>query len=356
MAIAQWIIGSLLLLVTALPFLHSDSRFVRIWDFPRAQIAFLLAVVLIAAIVQFGFARWQALLWEGILALAFSYQLYRIYPYTPLSTVEALRAEEGRRGDGDAVLRLLVANVRQSNRDAAPILQHIAKLRPDLVLLVETDSWWAARLEPLRNDYPNVVAQPQDDTYGMLLFSRLPLIDPRVRFLIDEYVPSIETGVRLASGDVIDFHGVHPKPPPLHDTDERDAELLIVGRKVRADSVPAIVGGDLNDVAWSDTTRLFQRVSGLLDPRIGRGLYSTYNANWPLLRWPLDHVFFEQSFVLLEMRRLGYIGSDHFPFYIALSYQPGAPRAQAPPARETETIRRARRAIEEGREKAREED
>ncbi len=353
MKIAQWIIGNLLLLVTALPFLQSDSRFVRIWDFPRPQIAVLLAAALIAAIITFGFARWQALLWEGLLALALCYQLYRIHPYTTFSPVEALGAKGESREGVDTVLRLLVANVRQSNRDSAPVLRYIANLDPDLVLLVETDSWWAARLQSLRDVYANVVAQPQDDSYGMLLFSRLPLIEPRVRFLIDDYVPSIETGVRLRSGDVIDFHGVHPKPPPLHDTAERDAELLIVGRRLRATPTPAIVAGDLNDVAWSDTTRLFQKVSGLLDPRIGRGLYSTYNADWPLLRWPLDHVFFARSFVLVEMQRLGHIGSDHFPFYIALSYRPDAPSAQAAPAPKTETLRRARRVIKEGRQKAR---
>ncbi len=87
---------------------------------------------------------------------------------------------------------------------------------------------------------------------------------------------------------------------------------------------PAIVAGDLNDVAWSRTNELFQEVSGLLDPRVGRGLYSTYNAHRPLLRWPLDHVFFEPSFEVEALRRMGHIGSDHFPVFISLCHT-GAP-------------------------------
>jgi len=225
-------------------------------------------------------------------------------------------------------------------------------VNPDVVLLVETDAWWDGRLEPLNERYPHSVRHPQENGYGLHLHSRLELIDPRVRFLIEEDVPSVKTGIRLRSGARIDFHGLHPKPPPLQDTKERDAELLLVGKEVRADGAPAIVAGDLNDVAWSRTTELFREISGMLDPRIGRGLYATFNADWPLLRWPLDHVFFEESFSLIEMSVLDDIGSDHFPLFVALCHDPRAARTQHKPDAAPSDVEEADEAIREGREEA----
>ncbi|MDB4673529.1 hypothetical protein OAF27_01825, partial [Verrucomicrobiales bacterium] len=81
----------------------------------------------------------------------------------------------------------------------------------------------------------------------------------------------------------------------------------------------------LNDVAWSSTTRDFKKVSGMLDPRIGRGFYNSFHAkNW-YIRFPLDHIFITDEFTLVDLRRLRNIGSDHFPVAItlALNNEPG---------------------------------
>lgn len=109
------------------------------------------------------------------------------------------------------------------------------------------------------------------------------------------------------------------------------------------------VAGDFNDVAWSDTTKLFQELSGLLDPRIGRGFYATFHARYPPLRWPLDHAFHSEHLALVEMRRLDAGGSDHFPILLELAVVPAAAFEQERPDAEAEDHEQADEIIDEAR-------
>lgn len=341
--------GGVAVAATLLPFIPSDQWWIRIWDFPRIQLAALLGLLLAAAPLLIPWRSPLGRVFLLALAASLAWQLYRIWPYTPAFPPQAKAVASC---PAESQVRLLVANVLIDNEEAGPLLDMVRGVEPHVLLLVETDEWWDRQLQPLRDTYPHGISRPRDNGYGMHLFSRFQLIDPEVRFLLDEYVPSIKTGLRLPSGSRIDLYGVHPKPPPRQDTARRDAELLIVASEVREGAAPAIVAGDLNDVAWSRTTRLFQEVSGLLDPRIGRSPYATFNANWPLLRWPLDHVFFEESFWLLDIAVMEDIGSDHFPFLVALCHDPAAAGAHTEPRPEPGDAEDAREQIREGREEA----
>jgi len=271
-------------------------------------------------------------------------------PYTPPWPEEVRSAPSCAPGDR---LRYIEANVLQSNRNAQALLHLVGEQRPDVLLLTETDRWWADQVRPLAREMPHVVSVPQDNTYGMMLLSRRPLADAQVRHLFEPDVPSVRAELRLGSGRMVSLYGVHPRPPkPGRDTAERDAELVLVGREVRQRRMPTIVAGDLNDVAWSDTTALFQEVSGLLDPRVGRQLMPTFPADVPLLRWPLDYVFVSPGFTLLRMERFDDIGSDHLPILVELCAS-NLVQATLPPAQlGAETKEEVSETIEEGREEA----
>ena len=113
--------------------------------------------------------------------------------------------------------------------------------------------------------------------------------------------------------------------------------------------------GDLNDVSWSRTIRLFQRISGLLDPRVGRHFINTFHANYPFFRWSLDLVFHSTDFALVTMQRLDHIGSDHFPLYTVLQSGRVFEQVQQSLEQTTEDQQEAQEKIQEGIEQAQEE-
>jgi endonuclease/exonuclease/phosphatase (EEP) superfamily protein YafD len=221
-------------------------------------------------------------------------------------------------------IAVLTTNVLQSNRGAQRLLKIIGDADADLILAVEVDEWWTESLkDALRSRYAHNICYPLSNEYGLALFSRLELIEPEVRFILDDAIPSIRTQVRLRSGALVSVYGVHPRPPAIQqDSTERDVELLRVGLEIKACQKPAIVLGDLNDVAWSPTTLNLMRAGDLLDPRRGRGFYNTYPANWPGLRYPLDYVFSTRHFNILGMRVLPDFGSDHLPLIAELTLEP----------------------------------
>lgn len=343
----------LLCLLTLLPVSTHRAWWVRVWDFPRLQVAFSL-VALLVAVLWFRPLN-SPLTWMLLIAgsISLAIQLWWIIPYLPVYPREVKTV----RRPSAPTLSLLVSNVLASNRDSSALLKQIHEYQPDLVVTLESDTWWEAQLDSLDASYPYALKCPLDNLYGMHLYSRLPLLEAELMFLVEDEVPSIHTRVELDGGVGVYLHFLHPAPPaPTENPEstERDVELLMLARRLENHDSPVIVAGDLNDVAWSRTTRLFRKLSGLLDPRVGRGLYSSFHADYRLLRWPLDHFFHSEHFGLVRLARLAHMGSDHFPLFVELCYlgaeteQEGLEADADDSAEAAEIIREGSQSIERG--------
>src|SRR5690606_16491436 len=119
----------------------------------------------------------------GILTLAIAIQAWAMRPYSGLAAHQVFPAEK--KHD----VSVLIANVLMSNREADRLLERIRATNPDIVLAVETDLWWVEQLKKIGDDYPHAVEVPLDNTYGMILRSRLPLIEPSVEYLVRPNIP-----------------------------------------------------------------------------------------------------------------------------------------------------------------------
>lgn len=312
-----YLLAICLILATLLPIIRKDDWWLRVFEFPRLQLAILCCLLVLSAWL---IIEQKNILFVSVCLLLIAsaiYQFVKIIPYTSFYPQQMLAADAGIRGQS---LKLMISNVLMSNKNIDGLANLVNQHQPDILLVVESDKKWYQGLNSKLN-FKFDVAEPLENTYGMLLYSNFELKNSRVEYLFENDVPSIHTEVHLSDENKLVLHCLHPKPPApqeSEDTTERDAELLTVGKRVQKQNLPTLVAGDLNDVAWSYTTRLFQKISGLLDPRIGRGMFNTFHAKIFFLRFPLDHAFASEHFTLINLKRLPGFGSDHFPMLIEL--------------------------------------
>ncbi len=268
------IVSVFFILITLFSIIRWSYWLIRIADFPRLQISFMLTASIAGGIIVFDFHQGWHFIIVGLAIASLVFQLTKIAKYTFLAKTQVL-AYKG--GDTTNALSILVSNVLQTNRNAPKLLKLVEKLKPDLLLTLETNKWWDEQLQVLSVDYPYSIKKPLDNLYGMILYSKLELENIKIKYLVQENIPSFEAVVTFHDHEIL-IHCLHPKPPfpsESSSSTNRDAELLLVGKQVEKEKKPVLIFGDFNDVAWSRTTSLFQKMSELLDPRVGRGFFNT---------------------------------------------------------------------------------
>jgi len=345
------IMAGLTSFVTVWGCLPLDNWWVRGVEFPRIQISVL--GMLSWAVLLYFFSEWGAWQWFIfiVLTLSLMFQLYMVLPYTLFWKSEVQSAKDL----PDALqIKIMVSNVLTPNPHKQKLIDLVNEHEPDILITLESDKKWEEALEVIEPNYPYAVKVPLDNLYGMHLYSKIELIDPTIHYLMIDDIPSIHTQLQLTDTRRIWLYCMHPMPPSPTEAEKsttRDAELLMVGRHIQENKQTAILAGDLNDVAWSKTTRRFHRVSGLLDPRIGRHFINTFHVKYPFLRWALDHIFHSTCFTLVDIKRLPSIGSDHFPVLTILQYEPAesAHQQQNAPQAEEADIEETENKITEGK-------
>lgn len=219
-------------------------------------------------------------------------------------------------------LKLLAANVLTSNRNHAALIELVAREQPDVIALLEVNDTWLAALAPLTTTHPYMLRESRSDNFGIALFSRLPLTDPKIRYFGPAEVPSLQATLTLG-GRVIELLATHPLPPGGADNLLlRDHQLTAIARWSSASPHPVIVLGDLNCTPWSPAFRNLLREGALHDT--GFGLTPTWPVSPWWLRIPLDHCLTSRHFAAVDHLIGPDIGSDHFPVLVTLALPPVA--------------------------------
>ncbi|ABD55130.1 Endonuclease/exonuclease/phosphatase [Jannaschia sp. CCS1] len=303
-----WILGCGVLAATLLPLTNSVRWWVRMWDFPRLHIAVVALILIVLAILTpFAFR----LPFLALMGAASVYQAMQIFPYTPWAQSEVVLSSPP---DPGHAVTMLAVNVLMENTRHTDLINIIDREDPDVLLLMETDEIWANALHPVLKRYPTLKSHISDDHYGLIFATRLAVDQVELMWPAEDETPAVKAVLRAPNDPVFNFIGLHPRPPvPGNDTQTRDKQIKRAALMTASSDLPTVCMGDFNDVAWSWTTKRFKRYGGFLEPRVGRGMISSFHADYPFMRLPIDQLFLTEDVGLISFSRLEAFGSDHFP-------------------------------------------
>ena len=303
-----WGVTLAVVLTTLLPLTNSVVWWVRMWDFPRLHIA---GIALLALLASAMFAIYLKPILATALAGVLIYQSLLIFPYTPLARTEIDLTTTQNLSD---TFSLLSVNVLMENSRHEDLIAIIEREDPDVLLLMETDEIWNDALTGVLSQYPTIKSHVASDHYGMIFATRLQTAKAELLWPAADDTPAIRAVLKSPSGTQFNFIGLHPRPPvPGNTTAVRDKQIKDAALMTQSSDRPTIVMGDFNDVAWSWTTRRFKRYGDLLEPRVGRGMISSFDARYWFVRLPIDQIFVTENVGLVSFSRLENFGSDHFP-------------------------------------------
>jgi endonuclease/exonuclease/phosphatase (EEP) superfamily protein YafD len=212
----------------------------------------------------------------------------------------------------------LVSNVYVHSQQYSRLERLIDELQPDVIGLIEVNSEWLRKLDYLRSAYAFHFEVPDETSFGLALYSKLPLSNARILNLGESGTSAIEATMETPDGE-IKLILAHPMSPldAVH-VQRRNAQLRALGRYVSEQNRPVVLAGDLNSTMWNRHYREFAEVGSLHNARARHGVGPTWPAV-PLLGVPIDHVLATAPVQFRNFRVLDDVGSDHLPVSVEFS-------------------------------------
>lgn len=275
----------------------------------RLQYALAASVCIVVLI---GFQSWKALPFAICCALFNWSYVLPFYSERPPNDHRATTAS----------LRLMHANVFQSNRNYAGMIEAINEAKPDIVVLQEVTAAWSDQVQTLNDAYPHHEIVPRTGGSGMALFSRYPLAGVEVLSLDASTHLAILAKVNVED-TVVSILSLHP-PTPVRPYKflNRNRQFSGAAAILRSTQGPRVLIGDLNTTMWSPFFQTLLTESGLRDARLGFGLRPSWPQPLPrFLQLPIDHCLVSDDILVAGIRTCGGTGSDHRPLIVDLQLQ-----------------------------------
>src|SRR5579872_6581442 len=234
---------------------------------------FVITAGLLAGMKNYKLAIYPAVF--GLLHLGFIAPLY-VGGKVHASSVQTVK------------LRVMSLNVQSSNREHRMLCEYVRRATPDVVLFFEVNDAWDEHLVQLRDEYPYSKTSPEKGTFGLAIYSRVPLWDVKFESLDDgNHAVIAQIGVDSTPLTLI---GAHPYPPLSGGmAASRQRQFVRLGELLAAKSGPIVLAGDLNVTSWSPLFTDLVAKTGLRDSRRGFGVMSSWPAEYCPLGITIDH-------------------------------------------------------------------
>ncbi|HNM84977.1 MAG: endonuclease/exonuclease/phosphatase family protein [Mycobacterium sp.] len=276
-----------------------DDTVARIAAFTPVLVVLGAVAVLLLALTR----RW------ALVALALVVVGAGVWSQVPLFTGSAPGPNAG-----GATIRLMQANIRLGEADAAALVRTVTDERVDVLTLVELTEKGAQRLlaAGLTDVLPCYVARPRDSGGGAAILSRFPLsAGTRLAGLETNNLQAV---AQLPGVGPIAVYALHPVPPYPGPAEEWATELRRLQTIFAAQDLPVLVGADFNSTYDHRQYRDLLRESSLVDAAeyLGAGLVATFPADqWYPAVLGIDKIL-TRGGTPQSLRRVDLPGSDHY--------------------------------------------